>query len=113
MTAPAISFLGNEISVQGHKWRVPYVIAQAVLAGNRVLVLYGYMTGIRDRQFQNFEAFTPDGVRLWIAEHPTSETADAYVRITSVTPLQASNFVGYDCTLDETNGKILEKKFTK
>ena len=90
-----------------------YPIAQAIVAGDRVLVLYDYMAGPRHRQFQNLEAFTLDGVRLWTAEHPTSTTADVYVSISSVSPLRVTNFASYDCTLDIESGRLLESVFTK
>jgi hypothetical protein len=108
-----VTFSGSEVTVAGSTWRVPYPVAQAVLVGDRVLVLYDYMAGPRHRQFQNLEAFTLDGVRLWTAEHPTSTTADAYVSITSVSPLRVSSIASYDCTLDEQSGRLLQSEFTK
>jgi hypothetical protein len=108
-----VTFSGSEVTVAGRTWRVPFPVAQAVLAGDRVLVLYDYMTGPRHRQFQNLEAFTLEGVRLWTAEHPTSTTADVYVSITSVSPLRVSSFASYDCTLDEESGRLLRSEFTK
>ena len=113
MTTSDISFSGSEVSVSGRTWRVSYPVTQAVLVGDRVLVLYDYMAGPRYRQFQNLEAFTLDGVRLWTAEHPTSETADSYVSIKSVSPLRVSSFASYDCTLDIESGRLLESAFTK
>jgi hypothetical protein len=99
--------------VAGHTWRVPFPISQAVVAGERVLILYDYMAGPRHRQFQNLEAFTLDGVRLWTAEHPTSTTVDSYVSITSVSPLRVSSFAGYDCALNIESGRLLDTVFTK
>ncbi len=109
----SVTFSGSEVTVAGRTWRVPYPVAQALLAGERVLVLYDYMAGPRHRQFQNLEAFTLDGVRLWTAQHPTSTTADAYVSISSVSPLRVSSFASYDCTLDIESGRLLESAFTK
>jgi hypothetical protein len=108
-----VSFSGSEVIVAGRTWRVPYPVAQAVLVGERVVVLYDYKAGPRHKQFQNLEAFTFDGVRLWTAEHPTSTTADAYVRITSVSPLRVSSFASFDCTLDVESGRLLEAAFKK
>ena len=108
-----ISFSSSEVTVAGRTWRVPYPVAQAVLAGERVLVLYDYMAGPHHRQFQNLEAFTLDGLRLWTAEHPTSTTEDAYVTITSVSPLRATSYASYDCLLDVATGRLLESAFTK
>ena len=36
----SVSFSGSEVTVAGRTWRVTYPVAQAVLAGDRVLVLY-------------------------------------------------------------------------
>jgi hypothetical protein len=108
-----ITFSGSHVTVAGRTWRVPYPVAQAVLAGEQVLILYDPMAGPRHRQFQNLEAFTLDGVRLWTAEHPTSTAADVYVSITSVSPLRAGSFAGYDCTLDVESGRLLQAAFTK
>src|SRR5262245_38489414 len=109
----SVTFSVSEVTVAGRTWRVPHPVAQAVLAGDRVLVLYDYMAGPRHRQFQNLEAFNLDGVRLWTAEHPTSTTADAYVTIKCVSPLRVSSFAGYDCKLDVESGRLLESTFTK
>ena len=99
--------------VRGRVWTVPYPISQALLLGERVLVIYDYMAGPSHCQFRNLEAYSPNGVRLWTAEHPTSESADAYVRIVSESPLVAANFAGFACTLDPETGKLLESRFTK
>src|SRR5664280_450116 len=108
-----ISFSGSEVSVAGRSWRVRYRITQAELVGDRVLVLYDYMTGARDRLFQNLEAFTLDGVHLWTAEHPSTDATGSYVALTSLSPLRAGSFDCFDCTLDPSTGKLLKSHFTK
>jgi hypothetical protein len=113
MTTSEISFSGCEVVVRGRAWSVPYPVRQAVLLDDRVLIVYDYMAGPTHSQFRNLEAFTLDGTWLWTAEHPTSNTAGAYVRITSESPLVVDSFVGFDCTLDPATGRLLARRFTK
>ncbi len=70
------------------------------MIGDRVVVLYDYMSGPGFRQFHNVEAFSLTGERLWVAQHPTSESADAYVEFMSSEPLELCNFAGFECELD-------------
>lgn len=86
---------------------------QAAVIGDRVVLIYDYMAGPRHRQFQNLEAFSFSGERLWTAEHPTSETADAYVEFISTSPLAVWNFACYRCTIDPSSGRLIESQFTK
>ncbi len=93
--------------------RLAFPVADARRVGERIVVLYDYMSGPTSRQFQNVEAFGPSGERLWTAQHPTNETADAYVRFLSVEPLRLSSFVGFDCELDPRTGRLLHSVFTR
>lgn len=113
MESGDVHFSGTEVTIGNAKWSVPYSILQATRIGDRVLVLYDWMTGPSHRQFQNLEAYTLEGVRLWTAEHPTNATADAYVKIVSASPLRVFSFAGYECLLDIKNGKILHAEFTR
>ena len=79
----------------------------------RVVLLYEYMAGRRDRQFRNLEAFTLAGKRLWTAEHPTTEIADTYVEILTTDPFVAWNFACYQCTIDSSSGRLIEAQFVK
>ncbi len=113
MPEAAVSFEGNQICVGSRKWAVPYAIENCTLIGDRVVVLYELMSGRIWWQFKNLEAFDLEGHKLWTAEHPTNESADAYVQLLSLEPFTAFNFVGFVCQIDLATGKILKKEFTK
>jgi hypothetical protein len=88
-------------------------VKQAVIVDGRVILLYDYVAGPRHRQFQKLEAFSFSGQRLWTAQHPTSETGDAYVEILSTSPLLVWDFACYRLILDPSSGRLIESQFTK
>jgi hypothetical protein len=108
-----VSFSGKSVNVANHSWQSPWPVKQAAVIGGKVILLYDYMAGPKHRQFQNLEAFTNSGERLWTAGHPTSDTADAYVEILSTNPFVVWNFGCYRCTIDPFNGRLIEAQFTK
>jgi hypothetical protein len=108
-----ITFSGQQVSVADQTWQSPWPVQQAKVIAGRVILIYDYMAGPRFRQFQNLEAFSFSGQRLWTAEHPTSETTDAYVEILSAIPFVIWNFAGYRCELDSSNGRLMKAEFTK
>ena len=113
MSNSDVSFSGQSVSVAGHTWLAPWPVTQAVVVDGRVILLYDYMAGPRHRQFQNLEAFSFSGERLWTAEHPTSQTADAYVEILSTSPFLVWDFACYRCTIDPSTGRLISAQFTK
>jgi hypothetical protein len=58
MSEPTVSFSGRTITVAGKTWQAPWPITQAAVIDDRVILLYDYMAGPGDRQFQNLEAFS-------------------------------------------------------
>ena len=113
MTDSDISFSGQTVSVAGHTWQAPWPVKQAAVIDGRVILIYDYMAGPRHRQFRNLEAFSFSGERLWTAEHPTSETVDAYVEFMSTSPLVVWDFACYRCIIDPSSGRLIESQFTK
>ena len=113
MSDSDVSFSGQTVSVAGQTRQAPYAVKQAAVIEGRVILLYDYMAGPRHRQFQNLEAFSFSGQRLWTAEHPTSEPADAYVEILSTSPFLVWDFACYRCTIDPASGRIVKSQFTK
>ena len=109
----AVDFSGHTVSVAGHTWRAPWPVKQAAVLGERVVLLYDYMAAPQGRQFRNLQAFTFGGEPLWTAEHPTSEAVDAYVEILSTDPLIIWDFAGYRCTIDPSNGRLVDAEFAK
>lgn len=108
-----VSFSGTTVRVGETTWDVAYPIRGVRLIDGRVLVLYDYWKGPRHRQFQNLEAFDLAGKHVWTAEHPTNETADAYVDFTRDEPLTLWNFGGFVCVVDPRTGKLVSAEFTK
>lgn len=113
MNTHSLTFEGTTLRVAGQIWTTEYPIADACLIDDVVVVVYDYMAGPRHSQFRNAEGFDIAGRKLWTAEHPTNETADAYVEIMEVHPLVLWSFACFRCTIDPTNGKLLESLFTK
>jgi hypothetical protein len=113
MSDSDVSFSGQTVSVAGHTWQAPWPVRQAAVIDGRVLLIYDYMAGPRHRQFQNLEAFSFSGQRLWTAEHPTSETGDVYVEFVSTSPLVVWDFACYRCVIDPSSGRLIESQFTK
>ena len=113
MTDSEVSISGQTVSVAGHVWQAPWPIRQGVIIDDRVILLYDYMAGPKDRQFRNLEAFSFSGKRLWTAEHPTSDIADVYVEFISINPLTVWDFACYRCIIDPSNGRLTESHFTK
>jgi hypothetical protein len=108
-----VTFSGHTVTVGSQTWDAPWPVRQAATVGDRVVLLYDYMAAPTDRQFRNLEAFTVSGERLWTAEHPTSEPADCYVEILATDPLIIWDFAGYRCTIDPSNGRLIDAEFTK
>ena len=79
----------------------------------RVIVIFDYMSYPKSKQANNMVAFDSDQNELWIAEHPTTQTNDAYVKFTKGDRLQAWNFACYLCEIDPATGKLLSAEFTK
>jgi len=113
MSTDDLSVSGRNVSVAGRRWSAEYDIADGRVMDGRVVLLYDSMAGPRQRQFRNLEAFDFDGRKLWTAEHPTSEAADAYTAFVTEHPLTVSNFAGYLCELDTATGKLVREIFTK
>ncbi|MCZ7652261.1 MAG: hypothetical protein M5U13_14280 [Thermoanaerobaculia bacterium] len=109
----ALRIEGGVVVSDGRPLDLPFPVTDARLIGGRIVVLYDPMSGPRFRQFPNVEAYGPGGERLWVARHPTSETADVYVQFLSTTPLRLHSFAGFECELDPATGRIVHAVFTK
>lgn len=63
---------------------------------------------------RNVEAYDVDNNLLWIIEDLGGGDADCYTHISSLNgEIHAFNFMCYDCIVNENNGKIVSKIFTK
>ena len=69
---------------------------------------------ITNRWQDNLFCYSPEGIVLWKAEHPTGDNAeDYYYRISSHLPLVVNSFSSYRCEIDLSTGKIIRKDFFK
>jgi hypothetical protein len=102
----------NRVFVESRWWRFSKHVLQARRIGDRVLVIFDYMSYSNGMPAPNLVAFDLNQKELWIAENPGGG-ADAYVNFITESPLKVWNFSCFVSTLDETTGKIVEKKFTK
>ena len=117
MSNNSFSFSGNRIQIGERYWEVEYPIGDAVLLDDKIIVLYDTGSAeaqlINFRQFRNLVAYDLNGKKLWTAEHPTNETAGAYIEFLSSNPLKVWNFVGFICEINPMNGKLIKSEFTK
>jgi hypothetical protein len=103
-----LTFSGNSITVDGHSWSTRFPVSDARRIGGRIVVIYDYRSSPQS-VFNNLEAFSPAGVKLWTAENP----GDVYVDFMSEQPLVAWQFACLRVTLDVENGRVLQSVFTK
>lgn len=119
MSNTSLSFSGRKITVGNQTWKAEYSVHDAALVSGRVIVLYRWSIKANlslrlwKRQFRNLAAYSLDGRRLWIGEHPTTGRNDVYLNFISTAPLRVWSFACYVCEIDVTSGKLLHAEFTK
>jgi len=107
-----VRFEGDRVFVGDESWRTTFPIVDLRVAGDTVAVIYDHIAGPNWHQFRNLEGYSPDGRRLWTAEHPTAETADSYVSFMDGDGLVAWNYARYVCTIDPATGRLLSATHT-
>ncbi len=113
---PDLRIQDQTIIVGDQAWDVEYPVLAAKLVDKLVLVITDYMAHPKHATARNLAAYSSVGERLWVAENPTSEGADAYVSFLGAPKdgaIHVHNFAGYDCTVRLSDGKLLEARFTK
>lgn len=80
-----------------------------------VLKLFDWMSYPKDQAARNVEAFDSDGNHIWTIESLGGHApTDCYTNISSKNgSIHAFNFQCFDCVVDERDGKIISRKFTK
>lgn len=105
---------GNRLSYKNLTIEFDFEIREARLIQNVIVVIFNATKAPNSNgQFQNCRAFNMRGELLWIAEHPTNETADFYLSFAPGKELELWNFAGYKCLLNLKDGRLLEAHFTK
>jgi hypothetical protein len=109
----SLSFEGRTVTCDEQTWDAEYPILAAREAQGLICLILDYMAFPRHRQAQNLRAYTPGGEPVWIAEHPTNETADCYTGFIEGRALAAYSFAGFACEVDASSGKLRSTVFTK
>ena len=114
MNDNSLRFTGNIIYFDTRRIDTDYPVKTAFRIEDKIIVLYDPDSDTKKfGQFPNLIAFSLQGEKLWIAKLPTNESGDAYVEIESTEPLVAYSWKGFHCSIDISNGKILEKRYVR
>ena len=114
MNTPEVSFSGKNISVGDRSWIVEHPILQALIYGEKIVVLYDPDSYTEKfGQFPNLVAFNCEGAKLWLAQLPTNDSGDRYYRIYLKDGLIADSIYSFACQIDESSGRIKSKVFYK
>lgn len=109
-----LSFIGNNLEIDGNSIELEYNISDARIIKNRVVVIYKFDELVdKTGQFKNCIAFDENGKELWVAEHPTNQSADSYVSFLDTMDNRLWNFACFICTIDYETGKLKNVDFTK
>ncbi len=103
----------HRILVNGEHWDLGRPVLDACQIGERVIVIFDYMSYPRPMQAKNLVAYDLQRNELWTGEHPTDQPTDTYVRFVSEEPLRAYNFACFECRIDPATGRLLHAEFTK
>jgi hypothetical protein len=94
-------------------WDLGRPVLDAHQIGNRIVVVFDYMSFPKFQQAKNLMAYDLSQKLLWIAQHPTTVSTDTYVQIKQEAPLKVWNFACFVCDIDIETGKLLHAEFTK
>ena len=103
----------HRVFVEPRWWRFATPILQAKKVGNKVFVIFDYMSFPNGRPAQNLVAFDEHQQEIWKAENPSDIGTDAYVNFTDDGELCVWNFAGFLCDIDLDSGRILKSQFMK
>jgi hypothetical protein len=96
--------------------KAPYAVNKAWYDKDRkqVIVLMDYSANRHVQQFRNLLSYDLKNEENWKAELPTKSGADAYVDAEFISDnLSAFSFSCFRCRIDLSNGKVIEKLFSK
>jgi len=113
-----LNFKDNHIEVDQYQWDVRFNILDALLYDDYVLIILDYMSFPRGHAASNLEAYTLDGKKIWVADNPSTCSADAYVsfmqdQLSVNGEIVVWNFACFICTIRVRDGKLLSAEFTK
>lgn len=110
----SIKFIERELFVDGGRHVLQFPIDAAVESAGHIVILFDPDAADEGNgRFHNLMAVDRAGQVQWTAELPTEEPGDRYYKIASSEPLIAYSVRSYDCVIDQSTGRILNKSFTK
>jgi hypothetical protein len=78
------------------------------------LKLFNWMDYPKGEPARNIKAFNKNNELLWVIQDLGGGDADCYTHLESISgEIHAINFMCYDCIINEKDGKVISKKFTK
>ncbi len=109
-----LTFEGRRLKIDDISIHLDYNIAETRIINDLAIVILKFdELAPKHRQFQNCIALDKSGKQIWIAEHPTNQSADSYVNFMGTHDNRLWNFGCYVCSLDFNTGKLLNAEFTK
>ena len=104
----------RQLTINGVEHELERPVISSATDGERVFVVFDYMTYPKNSPAFNLVALDKDANLLWtVAEHPISSPIAAYVNIINVSPLTVSSWTSYNCILDAKTGSLISSRFTK
>src|SRR4051812_26116370 len=99
-----LQFAGKRVELNGAHLDLELPVLDAILLGDRVLVVHDYMAYPRGAAAPNLVAYSLSGERVWTAENGGFGQIDAYTKFVSEDPLVVSNFAGFSGTIEPRTG---------
>lgn len=109
-----LNYRGKNLEIDGKSIKLNYNIKDARIIDNKAIVIFEFdELADKYKQFQNCIAMDANGDKLWVAEHPTNQTADTYLEFMNKADNRLWNFACFVCTIDFATGKLKNAEFTK
>ena len=109
-----IQYSDRELTIDGTSHQLDRPIIAADTDGERVFVVFDYMTYPRYSAVLNLIALDRDARLLWtVSGNPVDSPTAAYTNISSVAPLTVGNFAGFSCVVDVATGTLIDSQFIK
>jgi hypothetical protein len=109
-----IKLLNGKLSINDKLIELKYPVIDAFESGGTVIALFdpdAYTE--KFGQFPNLVALQTNGVQIWVAELPTTNTGDCYYKIASKMPLVVYSVCSEECEIEVATGRIKTRSFYK
>ncbi len=111
----SITFEKSTVNIDGKSWDAGKPIVDAICRNGVVLLIFDYMQYPENKVARNLEGYSESGEQLWVAENPTDTPNEAYTEFLpdddmqpdSTATVQVGDMAGFNCSIDITNGKLI------